>query len=82
MAAPSPIEIPVKLVFGIPEVAEVRRLVIRPGDKLVLRLDHLVDESQWENLVRRLRAALGDDVPVLVLEPGADLEVISSADGA
>lgn len=83
MAAPSPIEIPVNLVFGVPEAAEVRRLVLRPGDELVVKLDHWPHpDGEAEDIISSLRAVLGDDVPVLVLGPGIDLEVISaSADG-
>lgn len=80
MATVEPIEIPAKLVFGVPEVAEVRRLVLRPGDKLVLKVDHLLRQEEADRLIRRLRANLGD-VPVLLMEPGYDLEVISPEAG-
>jgi hypothetical protein len=60
-------------------VAEVRRLVVRPGDKLVLKLDHFPDDAEADDLVRRLHDALGDSgVKVIILEPGADLEVLSA----
>lgn len=75
--AAEPIEIPARLVFGVPEVAEIRRLVVRPGDKLVLKLGHCLSDAEADDLIGRLREALGDDIRVLILEPGADLEVIS-----
>jgi hypothetical protein len=77
VATVPPIEIPVRLVFGVPEVAEVRRLVVRPGDKLVMHLDHCPNDAEAADLIDRLHRALGDDVTVLILEPGEDLDVLS-----
>lgn len=78
MAGIPPIEIPVRFVIdGVPEVAEVRRLVLRPGERLVLKLDHCPDDAEADDLMASLHRALGDDVKVLILEPGMDLEVLS-----
>lgn len=71
----------VREALGVDGIAEVRRLVMRPGDRLVVKLDHCPDDEEAGRLVRDLRAALGDDVPVLILDPGADLEVISPEPG-
>lgn len=64
--------------MDLPEIAEVKRLVLRPGDRLVLRLDRDLDDQEAGMLMGRLRATLGEDVPVLVLGPGADIEVLGT----
>lgn len=61
-------------------VTEIRRLVFRPGDRLVLKLDHRPNDAEAESLIRDLKDALGDLglKKVLILEPGMDLEVLSA----
>ena len=79
------IEVPVKVrlvLDGVPEITEVRRLVVHPGDRLVMHVDHCLDDAQADDLVRRLHGVLGDSgVQVLILEPGEDLEVLSVEPG-
>lgn len=67
--------------MDLPEITEVKRLEIRPGDRLVVRLDREPDDAEFDHLCGRLRALLGD-VPVVILGPDADLEVIGQADPA
>lgn len=55
---------------------DVRRLVVRPGDILVLRVEGAHEELH-EILGGYLRDALPEGVKVLVLEAGSDLEVVS-----
>lgn len=65
-----------------PQSTEVKRLAIRPGDLLVLKVDHYLDDEAVDDLHVRLLEALGPDVKVLVLEPGAEIGVIGpDADG-
>ena len=83
-AAERVVEVPVRvrlLLDGVPEVSEVRRLVLRPGDRLVVKLDHCLDDAGFDRLIRDVRDALGDDVRALILEPGMDLEVLSVEPG-
>jgi hypothetical protein len=61
----------------LPEIAEVKRLTVRPGDKLVVRLVRRPDEHEAHEIRERVQAILG--APVLVLGPDADLEVIENA---
>ena len=65
----------------IPGNAEVQRLRLEPGDKLVVRVPGRIDRASAAALQEVTRAALGlrEDVPVLVLSEGADLEVVSSS---
>ena len=75
------IEVPVKVrlvLDDVPGVHEVRRLVLRPGDKLVVRVDTYPDEAELAKMRESLRAVLGDEVPILIVEQGIDLEVISA----
>lgn len=67
--------------MDLPEITEVKRLTIRPGDRLVVRLDRQPDMAEADEITGRVRALLGG-VPVLVLGPDADLEVIGQADPA
>ena len=65
----------------LPQVTEVQRLRLEPGDKLVIRAD--VDRMSHEDadmLQCRVRAALRvpDDFPVMVLPAGWSAEVLNS----
>lgn len=61
----------------LPEITEVQRLRLEPGDALVVRLEREPDMDEAARIKARVRATLGrDTVPVLVLGPGASLEVV------
>jgi len=62
---------------------EVRRLRLEPGDTLVLRTPQPLSVWVTERLATAL-AARFVDTPIVVLEAGLDLEVVSkeSTDGA
>lgn len=69
--------------MGLPEVTEVKRLTIRPGDSLVVRLEYDPQVDEVDEIVTGVRRALGalDYVPpVLVLGPRMDVEVIGPPD--
>lgn len=58
------------------EIQDIRRLQIKPGDRLVLRLNsHLTQEQV--GIVREHLERFAPGVPVLVLDPGMDLEVVA-----
>jgi hypothetical protein len=60
----------------LPEGAEVKRLEYRPGDRIVIKVDHELDDYSKAMLLRDVADAFGEDVPVLVLTPGMDIMVI------
>jgi hypothetical protein len=65
----------------LPEVTEIQRWEIRPGDKLILRTDRqVVDQEQAAMLQERVRAILHlpPDVDVLILGPEWRAEVVSN----
>ena len=64
----------------LPEVTEVRRWTLRPGDRLIVRVDHRIaagDAGRIKDMVR-VSLALPGDFPVLLIEPGMDVEVAAS----
>lgn len=69
-----------------PQSVEIKRLSIRPGDRLVVKLDHEASEDEAEQIkvsVVRAFASSGCIPPVLILGPGTEIGVIGpEADGA
>jgi hypothetical protein len=65
-------------VATLPEIAEIKRVTVHPGDRLVVHLDHPVDDAEFERLKREFRKFFGEDVPVLLVEPGIDITVLGS----
>jgi hypothetical protein len=63
----------------LPEITEAKRLTLSPGDSLAVRLDREPDQYEAHEIAERVRAITG--VPVLVLGPGADIEVIGTEAG-
>jgi hypothetical protein len=63
----------------LPNVTEVQRLHMGPGDTLVLHLDAThVSMDDADLIKRRVQATVGD-VPVLILAAGHSAEVIHKA---
>lgn len=67
--------------MDLPGVAEVRRIDLRPGDRLVITLAHELDDQEFDKLRQDVRAAFGEAIPVVVLSPGMDLTVIGPENG-
>jgi hypothetical protein len=66
----------------LPEITEIRRLTVRPGDRLVVSLEYEPTDAEVDELGRRLPAVLGTDVPIVILPPSMDITVIGpEADG-
>ena len=66
--------------MSLPEVKEIQRWTLRPGDRLIVSTDRHVTPDQIaaiKDTVRR-SLALPDDFPVLVTGPGINLEVATS----
>jgi len=68
--------------MSLPEITDVQRYRLQPGDALVLRVAGRISPVQAERVKEQVRAGLGilgEDVPVLVLDESASLSVASSA---
>lgn len=67
----------------LPDVAKVERLGLRPGDRLVLTVDHMLQDdeySQLASLMKKWTHGLGlPENGVLILEPGASLQVLEAS---
>lgn len=61
--------------MDLPEITEVKRLTLRPGDSLAIRLDREPTDCEAHEIATQVRELTG--VPVIVLPPGMDVEVIS-----
>jgi hypothetical protein len=66
---------------SLPEITDVKRLTIRPGDTLIVRLGHTPDMDEAGEIVTRLKELLGT-VPVIVLGPDEDIEVLEAGQPA
>lgn len=63
--------------MNLPEVTEVQRLTVKPGDRLILRTDAKLSAAVAAALLEQVRARLGlpDDVRVVILDCGMSVEV-------
>ena len=63
---------------GLPEITDVQRLVLKPGDRLVIRAGQVLTAQQAADLTQmaRARLQLPEDAPVFVLGQGMNLEVV------
>jgi len=66
----------VSLWEGFPEPGEVKRLTLGPGDRLVITYPRLLSQQEADRLRQRFAAALRD-VPVIILDGGADVSVVA-----
>jgi hypothetical protein len=67
----------------LPEITEVKRLTLRPGDSVIVRLEYDPSMDEVDGIQAGVLSALGrlDYVPpVLVLGPRMDIEVIGPPD--
>jgi hypothetical protein len=68
--------------MDLPEITEVKRLTVRPGDRLVVRFAESLDMAAADAVKAQVRAAAGiEGVRVIVLDGGADLEVLAPGGG-
>lgn len=70
--------------MSLPEITDVQRLRLEPGDALVLHLAaDRISAADALMVKERARAGLGlgDDVPLLVLAAGHRLSVVSAPGG-
>lgn len=58
------------------DIEDIQRIEFKPGDKLVVRMDRPTSDE----VAKRIRDAFerfAPGVPVLILEPGMSIEVLS-----
>lgn len=60
------------------EIGDVQRLVLKPGDRIIVRIPFRLDRAASADVEHQVRARLDlpDEVPVLVLPEGMSLEVV------
>jgi hypothetical protein len=82
MAASRPVTVSVEVEIDLSidgvKVTDARRLTLRPGTALVIRFDRDPDMAEADEIQRRVRSVLGVHVPILILGPAADIEVIEA----
>lgn len=63
----------------LPPITEVKRLRLRPGDRLIVRTEFALTEYDADVLKSKVREILklSKDIPILVLGFGADVEVVT-----
>ena len=68
----------------LPEITDIKRLTLRPGDRIAVHLDHLLDDQQFDQLHVQFRKFFGPDVQILLIEPGINITVLGAPqpDGA
>ena len=68
---------------ALPEITEIKRLEIRPGDRLILRTSgYEVGQEEAAEIRHRVRATLGlpAEMPILVLGSNWDAEVLGGGE--
>jgi hypothetical protein len=61
------------------EITDLQRVNLQPGDLLAVRLKGRVTAQQAAAVTAIVRGWAGGDVPVLVLDDGASLEVVAAS---
>lgn len=56
---------------------EIRRMHLGPDDTLVVRYDHRIRPDALAFIAARLRDIFGEDQKILVLDHGADVDVLT-----
>jgi hypothetical protein len=64
----------------IPEITEVKRLTIKPGDRIIVRCEMRLTEYDADYISHFVREHLGigTEIPVLILDAGISLEVLNA----
>ncbi|WP_284777074.1 hypothetical protein [Agrobacterium sp. lyk4-40-TYG-31] len=61
---------------GIKFIGDMQRLVIKPGDRFVIKCDQKLSISAKNEIAEVSRGFFGEGVKVLILEPGMSLGVV------
>jgi hypothetical protein len=69
-------------IMSLPEVTEIQRWALRPGDRLIVRVEQEINPQQVDEIRRRVRVVLGlpDEVPILVAGKGISVSVAEVQD--
>lgn len=60
----------------LPEITEVRRLTVRPGDRIIVRYAQRLDMETVDHISKRFSEAIGvENVQVIVLDGAPNIEV-------
>lgn len=61
----------------LPDIQEIRRWQIKPGDRLIVRVDQRLTQEVAAALQARVRHTLqlADDFPVAILDASIDIDV-------
>ena len=64
---------------GLPEVTEIRRWSIQPGDRLIIQCEQRITPQQAQTIRDRVRMflQLPDDFPLVIVDGGVTVEVAS-----
>jgi hypothetical protein len=65
----------------LPDVAKIERLSLKPGDRLVLSVDHRLSDAEFAWLTESVRAWDLPEGSVIILEGGLSLQVLEAAAG-
>jgi hypothetical protein len=68
-------------VTALPEITNVQRLILKPGDRVVVRVPGRLTGQSAAMLMERLRAWLPEGVQAMILDDGASLEVLEPPEG-
>jgi hypothetical protein len=63
---------------NLPEITDVQRLTLKPGDRLIVRTPERLDMATADLIKKRVKQVFGEDVPVQVLDMGMSIEVVTS----
>jgi hypothetical protein len=58
------------------EIENVRYLVVRPGEMLMIQLDHLLPPDRLVEMGERLKEMLPSEVKLVITSPGTELEIV------
>jgi hypothetical protein len=72
--------IPEPLAGATPVELHIAKLELKPGDILVLRLDHKLSDETCNWLRDNMRRVLPEGVKAMVLDKDADLSVVRAED--
>ena len=60
------------------EITDLQRLNLQPGDRLVVRVRNRLSAQEAAVIMARLREWSGGEVPVLILDDDASLDVVTA----
>lgn len=64
-----------------PIIAELTKLMLKPGERLLVRVRYPATSAELEGMARHLKQALGEDIPFIVINAdGVEVSVIQPAE--